>query len=154
MMIKQLILAFALLMMGASAQEPARSCGPQIPYENHNQVDPRPLTFRELKGRVLSEVGEPAKEIGPVPGACLGLFSEEGHRLITTATANEEGNFQFGSLATGRYRLVVRANGLCVANIPLQIAAPKSGSRKLKNNQLVVHMRPAGIDSCSYADYK
>ena len=122
-------------------------------YENHNQVDPRPLSLRELTGRVLTEVDEPAQVVGPVSGACLGLFIEQDHHLVATATADKEGHFEFGAVAPGRYRLVVRANGLCAANVPLQIAA-KSRSRKQKNSEIVVHMRPAGIDTCSYADYK
>ncbi len=152
-MVKQVFLLSALLVTSAVAQEPSNRCRPQMSYENHNQVDPHRLSLRELFGRVVTEVGEPAQEIGPGSGTCLGLFTEQDHRLVTMATADKDGRFHFGTVPAGKYRLVVRAESLCVANVPVQIVA-KSGSRKQKNNQIVVHMRPAGIDTCSYADYK
>ena len=127
------------------------SCKSPIEYGNRNQVDPKPSSVRGISGRVIAEVGRPAKEVGPIP-ACLGLFMEKDHRLVASAVANEEGRFKFSSVPPGRYRLVVRdpQNAFCIANMPLRIVRWLRGKAK----PLVFHMRPAGIDDCSYGEFK
>ena len=89
------------------AQQQAVSCPTTIEYANRNQVDPSRSTLSVLKGRVIDEVGNPAKEIGPIP-ACLGLFTENDRRLVASTIADEEGKFEFKSIKPGLYRLVVR----------------------------------------------
>lgn len=129
-------------------QGPVR-CPKSLEYVNRNQVDPGRSTLRVIAGRVVAEVGQPARRVGPIP-ACLGLFTENDHRLVASAVADEEGRFKFKSIQPGFYRLVVRdpQNAFCVANMPLRVIA--SGRGKL----LVIHMRPSGIDDCSYGDVK
>jgi hypothetical protein len=144
-----IIVAFSVLL--ANAQQPSLSCNSPIEYGNRNQVDPKRSSIRGISGRVIMEVGNPAKELGAVP-ACLGLFTEKDQRLIASAVANEEGRFKFKSVPSGHYRLVVRdpQNSFCVANMPLRIVKWPRGKAK----PLVIHMRPAGIDDCSYGDFK
>jgi hypothetical protein len=126
-------------------------CKSPIEYGNRNQVEPKRSTVRRLSGHAISEVGEPAKEIGPVR-ACLALFTEKDHRLVASAVADEAGRFKFGSIPSGRFRLVVRdpLNLFCLANMPLRVVKWPRG----KTKSLVIHMRPAGIDDCSYGDFK
>ena len=108
-------------------------------YEHHNQIDPKPLSVRSLVGNVQAEQGE------PIPDALLGLFTEKEHRLITSAQASHDGTFKLPDVPPGRYRLVVKSDSLCAANIPVEI------SRRVWGTQpIYVYMRPAGIDSCSY----
>ena len=90
-------------------------------------------------------------ELGAVPGARLGLFTGQGHRLVATTVADDEGRFRFAAVLAGKHRLVVHVAGLCVANVPLQVV---KGSRGKDRKQIVVHLRPAGIDSCRHGDYK
>lgn len=146
-------LAIFLLWLPVLAQQTKEPCKCQVTYENKNQVDPKPLSVRAVSGRTISEVGDvgTAQEIGAVAGACVGLFTEQDHRLVATTVANDEGRFQFDEVPAGRYRLIVQVAGLCVANVPLQVV---KGSRSKDQKRIVVHMRPAGIDSCSYGDYK
>jgi hypothetical protein len=82
----------------------------------------------------------------------LGLFTEKDHHLVVSVVADDQGRFKFSSVPSGRYRLVVRdpQNVFCVANMPLRIV--RWPLRKAK--RLVIHMRPAGIDDCSYGDFK
>jgi hypothetical protein len=135
----------------AHAQQPSPSCQSPIEYGNRNQVDPKPSSVSGISGRVIAEVGNPAKEVSAVP-ACLGLFTEKEQRLVASVIADEEGNFSFGSIPSGRYRLVVRdpQNAFCLANMPLNVVSRSRGKAK----PLVIHMRPAGIDDCSYGDFK
>lgn len=155
-MTRQLFILVAILLNGMRSyvQQPSGSCKQAIVYENHNQSDPDPLSVRSLRGRVIAEVGDKPQQIGPLPGACLGLFSEDEHRLIATETADHEGRFQFGKVSNGKYRLVVMIRGFCTANVPLQVT--DGGRSKIARRQpLVIHMTPPlVIDRCSYGDYK
>jgi hypothetical protein len=135
----------------AHAQQQTPSCKSPIEYGNRNQVEPKRSSVRGVAGRVIAEAGRPAKEAGSVP-ACIGLFTEEDHRLMTSVVADDEGRFKLGSIPPGRYRLVVRdpQDAFCVANMPLHVVRWPRGKAK----SLIIHMRPAGIDDCSYGDFK
>src|SRR4029079_3501337 len=58
------MLLVLFLNLSANAQEPSATCKSPIEYGNRNQVDPTRSTVRGLSGRVISEVGDPAKEMG------------------------------------------------------------------------------------------
>src|SRR5215470_4758017 len=154
-MTKQLFALAAIFLNGMRpyVQQPSEPCKQGIVYENHNLSDPNPLSVRSLTGRVIAETGDGAQEIGTLPSACLSLFTEEEHRLIATATADQEGRFQFGKVPNGKYRLVVGIGSFCTANVPLQVTG--EGRRKVaEKRHLVIHIRPGGIDRCSYGDFK
>ncbi len=148
-----ILAAITLLQPVLLAQEKGEPCKLPIEYANRNQVDYGPLSVRIVSGRVLAEVGGPAHEIGPVPGACVSLFTEGEHRFIASVIPDEKGHFAFKSIRSGRYRLVVHAKPLCVASVPLRVVSwPRGGL--LSGKRLVIHMRAAAIDRCSYGDYK
>jgi hypothetical protein len=153
MMKHSLTVSLAILLLGLPlpAQQTKEPC--KVAYGNKNQIDPKPLSVHGVSGRTISEVGDigAARELGAVARACLGLFTEQDHRLVAITIADAEGRFQFDEVPAGKYRLVVQAAGLCVANVPLQVVR---GSRRKDQKQLVIHMRPAAIDDCSYGDYK
>ena len=148
------LMAIALLGLCVPAQQKAEPCK-DLKYENKNQVNPSPLSVIAVSGRVIVEAGElgAAKEIGPVTEACLGLFAEKDHQLVATAVVDDEGRLAFGAVPVGKYRLVVHAGPLCVANVPLRVIRGKRG-KESNGMQVVVHMRAAGYDTCSYGDYK
>jgi hypothetical protein len=154
-MSKMLMRLFFLMMflvlapMWGIAQQSASSCPKPLEYENHNQIDPPPLSVRVVSGRVIAQDGM------SVPNACLGLFTERDHHLIASIVADDDGNFRFRNVPSGRYRLVVRDEygGFCTANTKINVVGwPRGGFRKRK--QIIVHLRPSAIDTCSYADYK
>ena len=135
------------------AQEMVEPCKPPLQYENRNQVDYGPLSVRVVSGRVSAQVGDPVHELNPVREACLSLFTEQEHRFLASVVSDEKGNFTFNSIHPGRYRLIVQAHPLCVANVPLRVVSwPRGGF--FTGKRLVIHMRPAGIDRCSHGDYK
>jgi hypothetical protein len=156
-----LIFLSALLSL---AQQESHQCESSIEYGNKNQIDPKPQSVRVVSGRVFDEVGDvgaptnnPARELGAIPEACLGLFTEKGHRLVASVVADVEGRFKFKSVPPGKYRLVVRdpQNLLCVVNMPLRVVGwPRVGIFKRKSTTILVHMRAEGIDDCSYAEVK
>ncbi len=138
------VLAAAPCMAQQKGESP---CPSSTVYENHNQVDYGPLKVRAVLGEGVVEIGYKTQPGKTVPGACLSLFTEKEHKLVASITADSEGRFHFAAVPVGRYRLVARADGFCTANIPIELV--KSSRRKTK---IVVHFRPAGIDTCSYGE--
>lgn len=162
MIYRVFLITFILLIpvLPASAQQESSQCKFPIVYGNKNQVDPKLQSVNMVSGRVFNEVGDvgtptknPARELGAIPGACLGLFTEKGHRLIASAEADDEGRFKFKSIPHGKYRLVVRDpyDSFCVANMPLRVS--KSILRR-NSKTILIHMRSEGIDDCSYGEVK
>ncbi len=111
----------------------------EVEYTNANQIDYGPIKVGLLRGQAIDSAGV------PVPQVCIGVFTETEHKLVTTVGVDENGRFQIPDLPSGRYRLVSQALGFCPANARIRV---KRGFRKGK--PLVVHMRPRGIDDCSY----
>ncbi len=121
-----------------------------LKYENHNQVDYGPLRVRRVAGRVVD-----AHNGAGIEGASIGLFTENGHRLISLFTSDRDGRYNCGALPRGRYRLVVKDSQrvLCVANVPVKVVG-WPGFRIFGTRRIVVHLRGGGYDQCSYADFK
>lgn len=98
--------------------------------------------MNEIRGTTVVEVG---KERQPrVPGACFALFTEKDHKLVAKAEAGADGRFELRNIPPGRYRLIAKAQGLCTANIPVDVV--KFRRRRV---ELIVYFRPVGIDVCS-----
>ncbi len=107
-------------------------------YENHNQGDSIPLKVSAVAG--VATYGSGAA----VPGACFLLFTEVNHSLLQTFVSGADGTFSLQEVPPGRYRLVVKYNGFCAANISLKVVN-KPGLKA----KIAVHLRPAGSDQCS-----
>jgi len=141
---------FLLLFLGRTfGQQMPTSSQIMIDYVNHNQIDPKPIVIRQVSGIVVEELGSSAKQLRSIP-AILGLFKENDHKLVSKVAAENEGLFIFGSIRPGEYRLVIRdkQSAFCDANVPLKVVSWPRGSKKM----LVIHMRPRGIDVCSYGE--
>ena len=134
-------LCLPLLLAVGSLHSQDKSSPPpaEMTYENHNQVDPNPLSVRSLAGTVQDEHG------GTIPDGVLALFTEKEHKLVSSAQTSRAGFFKFSDVPSGKYRLVVKYDGFCAANIPVAIGRHGSG-----NQPIYVYMKVAGIDSCSY----
>jgi hypothetical protein len=135
------IAAVALLVMPLAAQEQGRSSTWTDHYENHNQIDYGPLVVQDVKGTITDP-----QQVA-VPKVCAGIFTEKDHKLVATTESDAEGKFSLQSVPPGRYRLVVKADPLCAANVPLQVVKSQKKKQVLRG-----HMKPRGLDSCSYAD--
>jgi carboxypeptidase family protein len=134
------VFAAALLAAPSFAQKgDSSSCVAE--YENHNQIDYGPLVVQDVKGTITDP-----QQVA-VPKVCVGIFTEEGHKLIATTESDADGKFSLQSVPPGRYRLVVKADPLCAANVPLQVV-----KHQKKKHALLVHMKPRGLDSCSYGE--
>jgi hypothetical protein len=142
-----MLFTLSLVICCSFAMAQAEECGRAFVYENRNQVNPRSLILQSVRGRVFDS------DRTNVPGICLGVFSNDGKTLIATAAADRNGHFAFETLNPGKYRLVARGLGFCTANVPISLVRRKTKT-KPGNRRIALHMRPRGIDSCSYGGYK
>ena len=136
-----------LLSAPLKGQHDAASCRDLTVYENRNQVDYGPLRVGSVRGVARLDV-EGSATGSAIAGACLSLFTEGDHRWLKGVTADSKGRFQFAAVKPGRYRLLAKASGLCVANVSIAVEE----SSRAKGADLVVHFRPTGIDSCSFVE--
>lgn len=135
------IVAMALLAAPSFAQRKGVSLPCMIEYENHNQIDYGPLIVQEARGTITDP------QQGVIPKVCVGIFTEKGHKLLATTESDANGMFSLQSVPPGRYRLVVKADPLCSANVPLKVVKSQK-----KKQVLRMHMKPRGLDSCSYGE--
>ena len=144
-MIRQnaVLLCFAYLMFVLPVDAQSRSsCSDEEVYENHNQVDYGPLKVSRVGGTATDQSG------APVPSACVLLFTERSHKLLSKVETDGDGRFNLPKVKNGRYRLVVKSYGFSSANVPIVVTAGAGGT------QLAVHMKMGAVDSCSYGDLK
>lgn len=124
-------------------------CPKQIEYVNRNQVDPPTISLRGVEGQAVDAQGE------AIPNICVALFTEKEHRFVAQVVADENGYFRFGKIPKGRYRVVARVDYdyFCSVNVRIRrVSFPRGGF--FRRTHLVLHMRSAGIDDCSYGDTK
>jgi protocatechuate 3,4-dioxygenase beta subunit len=135
------LLIAVILNNGALLANPQATTSESAPftYENHNQIDYGPLKLGKIAGKVHDEQGV------VIPNAQLGIFTDSEHRLVAMAASDADGRFQFEKVPPGRYRLVVKSDGFCPANVPL-VVVPSGRS----THSLDLHMKVGGIDVCSF----
>ena len=144
-----LLVIFSLLCAYAMPQQ--QNVCSDASYEDHNQGDYKPLKLATLQGRGVIEIKDNVvKPNETVPGACLSLFTLD-QKFVRSVKADAAGEFKFENVAPGRYRLIARAQGFCTANIPINLVKASSMS-KLRENEIIVHYRLTGIDTCSWGE--
>ena len=118
---------------------PTAAPAPVPTYVDENPSTPAPVKLREMQGHVRDLGG-----MG-IPRVAVSLFTEDGHALVATQVSGKNGEFRFKSVTKGLYRVVVRVEGLCPANVPVSV-----GGSLLANRKLEITMRSKDIDTCSY----
>jgi hypothetical protein len=86
-----------------------------LTYESRNQTDYGPLVVTVVRGTVQDAEG------GPIPKACVGVFTEADHKLVAFTGTDDRGKFELNGLHDGEYRLVAKYEGFCPANAKLRI---------------------------------
>ena len=129
-----------------------RPCHQARKYEEARfGVSIEPLKLARVRGKAVIQDSFGHIREGEVPRhVCLSLFLADSHKFVSTTTADDEGNFDFGPVKPGRYRLVARAEALCTGNIPVIVVRP---SRKARHRGIVLLFRLANLDVCTSADY-
>src|SRR4051794_31172797 len=99
-MVTRLLTRFALVALALSLPG-AEPCG-NMAYENRNQIDYGPLPLSHLRGKAVDLSGV------PLPGVCVGVFTESDHSLIASTATSAKGEFTLKNPPRGDYRLVAR----------------------------------------------
>ena len=132
---------FASLLLSVSPLKAQSAFVGEFIYEDHNQVDPRPIKLSSIHGFAQNSSNA---VLAKLP---IGLFTERGHRLVASVVTNDKGEYVFPQVPPGRYRMVARLPGFCTANVPVRI----SGGLLRWQESVELHMIPPGIDQCSFA---
>jgi hypothetical protein len=147
-------LALSILLLLGSSIAAQQSDAPCLsPIEDVSEKDLVPFgIYRTLSIRSVSGYAIDLDNVR-VPLLSLGIFSLKDKRLVASTTTDEEGRFQLPNIPPGKYRLVARGHGFCIAIVPLRIVRwPRGGV--WKHRHLVLHMRFAALDECSYGSYR
>lgn len=136
-------LVLLILLTSPPFLPPSSVAAQEYAYEDHNQVTPRPLAVCRVGGRAIDPSGN------AVPNVRLGLFQGSEPRLVQVIVADSKGCFNLPGVPAGEYRLVVKYEGFCPANVPIVVphCSPCQGEPK---ENLVIHMNVYATDGCSY----
>ena len=135
-----LLIYIIILQSACFAQLAPKQCDPPIEYKYPSQTISNPISVRIVEGRAAFTLPALKTELGAVIGVCYGLFSEKDRRLVASTVSDNNGYFNFGSIPTGRYRLVSQTKAFRDINIPLRVVRwPRGGLFKRK--RLAVHLR-------------
>jgi len=137
----QLTLGWVFLFSQAMfAQGPLLSCPKDAEFVDHNQID-YTIKVKAVRGRVIYEGDGQA-----IVGACVALFDGTRSTLLRQVQADQNGRFTIEGISTGNYWLSVSDSqqALCPAASRLQVR------RAALKSKIVVVMKTAAIDSCSY----
>lgn len=136
---------FVLLCWATVDISAQQSPGNAMVYENHNQVDPKPLRLHSIDGVARDDEGK------VIPSVVIGVFVEKGHTLIATAESSSKGYFALKHIPPGKYRIVAKHPAFCTANLPITIVPGVIGH---PHEFLELHMKVGGIDTCSFGTLK
>ena len=106
-------------------------------------IDYGPLHVAAVRG-----VAKDAQGI-VIPKACVGVFTEAGHKLVATTQTDNDGRFELNDIPDGAYRLIAKYEGFSTANAKLRIEL-----RWQSKKSLTVQMRPTGIDTHSFVELR
>ena len=99
-------------------------CQAPIPYVGKEDVTApvpySPVSVPNVAGEITGAIVGPPRGL---PNVCIALFKGRSHKFISSAITNDAGVFQFGDVPTGEYRMVVRAPGFFVAEIPIHVSS-------------------------------
>jgi hypothetical protein len=84
-----------------------------------------------------------------IPEACVGVFTEPGHKLVASTQTDDYGQFELNDIPDGAYRLIAKYESLSTANAKLRIE-----QRSQNKKSLTVQMRPTGLDTHSFIELK
>ena len=106
------VLLVVLALLGPHAVSQQESFCPDATYQDHNQIEYKPLKLATLQGGGVIEIKDNTIEPNEtVPGACLSLFTLDG-KLVRSIKADPAGEFNFENIAPGKYRLIARSRFL------------------------------------------
>jgi len=146
-----IIIGFMVVLSHRAVAQQSTACNQ--PIKDVSETDFVPMqVYRTLAVRRVAGYAVDPNDVR-MPTVCIGVFSPTDKRLVASAVADNDGRFQLPAIPPGKYRLVARAGGFCIAIVPLKIVSWPGGGM-LKRRHLVLHMRLSALDVCSYGGYR
>jgi len=136
------LIAYCILAVPAATLASEQPCNKPLRMKIATRWTIGPLRVQRIRGTAVDFNGV------VIPGACILLFSESGHKFIASVESGKDGGFALSDVSPGAYRLVSRYDNFSVANARVDVGR-FSGRRAL-----VVRMRPVGIDTGSYIELR
>jgi hypothetical protein len=135
-----LLIVFPICTLGL-AQTKGTPCEQPIHYDAEGlrpQLGHKPVSVRSVAGKLMdmSKV--------PMPEICIGLFTDEDHKLVASTVTGEDGRFDFSDVPRGKYRLLARVHGYYVAEIRVQVVG-RPGGGILRRERITIGMQLPGV---------
>jgi hypothetical protein len=102
-----LLIVFSVCTLGL-AHTKSTPCEQPIHYDGEGlrpQLGHKPVSVRSVAGKLIDT------NRVPMPGICIGLFTDEDHKLVASSVSGEDGRFDFSDIPRGKYRLLARVHG-------------------------------------------
>lgn len=139
--VRSLTLASLLLLASISCFAQKTSCATLPQYTNPNETDGPVIKVRGVQGHASDLSGFPVKLV------CVAIFTEKDHRPVAQIETDIDGNFKFGDIPNGDYRLVAITadSSFC----PINVRIKKTSGRK--RIPVDLNFRTTGLETCSFA---
>jgi hypothetical protein len=138
-----IVLSICLLFRAAATADDVKPCDSTVKFVDHNMVD-YSVNVRAIRGAIIDSAGAPGYK------GCVTLFASDRSTLLRSTVANDEGNFELKHVKPGSYWLIVQdgQRAFCPSSTHVKLR------RYAHRSKLLVHLIPAGIDTCSYCEAK
>jgi hypothetical protein len=135
------------------AQRSDKACQRQLEYLFDYPSKLPKISLHSIEGRAVTALGGE-----PISSLCVLLLTENGHKVVAQTITGKNGNFRFGKLPKGEYRLLARVqnlDGACAINLRVELKS-YARTRSFRRKRLRLNMGVAGLNDveCSNAEAK
>jgi hypothetical protein len=111
-----------------------------------------PLVVNRIRGNaVIQDENGSEDPIKDPHYTRMSLYVADSHTLVASATIDEKGQFDFGAVPPGNYRLLVRNVGYRVGDIPVRITRSPFHKRRI---MVLFRIGQIDVSSCARYDRK
>ena len=137
-LVVSLLVIVTLWQKSSFAQQTQASC-PEIKYSERT-TEAYLYRLDRIEGQAVYGSVSEKGEFMSASGVCVALFNTKDKQLIASVTTDNRGQFQFASVAPGRYMLIAFQSALHEIIIPVQVV-DIAARKAVKRWQLLLHMR-------------
>ena len=140
---RALLLTIVVLVSFAGMSYATDECQSHVFTRGGTQLEPNLVTVRDVRGYVDDGNGARINDV-----VCVRLFKEKTKAFVTSVHTDHDGRYSLSTLREGDYRLVVTYTSFCPISFGVHVR------KHAEQKNVVVHLLPRGIDSCSWSELK